>query len=189
MEVYGGIWRHSRIYEHTFSTLFFFNFLGFTFSTLVCFFSLFLEVYRPWEVSHLFSRQIASRMHSESCLGTPWGPRYKHLCKTCSIFKIPLYKPRRKHRRAVVAVVMAVAVAAVVVAVVAAVAVVTAAAPTLTTLPRRRRHHRHGRHHCHHHRSHRRHHRHHRRPVRASEFVEVYPGYGTSVYSVYNVLS
>ena len=67
-------------------------------------------------------------MHSESCLGTPWGPRYEHICKTCGIFKIHLYKPRRKHRRAVVAVVVAVAVAAVVVAVVAAGAVVAAAA-------------------------------------------------------------
>ena len=35
-----------------------------------CFFSAFLEVYRPWEVAHLFSREISSRMPSESCLGT-----------------------------------------------------------------------------------------------------------------------
>ena len=67
-------------------------------------------------------------MHAKSSLGTPWGPRYER-------FKIHLYKPRRKHRRAVVAVVLAVAVAAVVVAVVAAVAVVTAAAPC-TSPPR-----------------------------------------------------
>ena len=114
-------------------------------------------------------------MHFKSCLGTPWGLRYEHICKTSSIFKIHLYKSRRKHRRAVVAVVAAVAVAAVVVAVVAAVAVVTAAPPHRHRTPRRRRHHRDGRHHCHHHRSHRHrhHHRHHRTPVCASEFIEV----------------
>ena len=59
---------------------------------------------------------------------------------------------------------VAVAVAAVVVAVVAAVAVVTAAARSGVGVGRRT-------------------------PVCASEFVEVYPGHGTSVYSVYNVLS
>ena len=58
-------------------------------------------------------------MHLESYLGTSRGPRYEHICKTWLTFKIHLYKPRRKHRRAV---------AAVVVAVVAAVAAVTAAA-------------------------------------------------------------
>ena len=47
----------------------------------------------------------------------PLGPRYEHICKTYGILKIHLYKPRGKHRRAVVAVVVAVAVAAVVVAV------------------------------------------------------------------------
>ena len=36
----------------------------------------------------------------------PWGPIYEHICKTCGIFKIHLYKPRRKHRLAVVAVVV-----------------------------------------------------------------------------------
>ena len=61
-------------------------------------------------------------MHSQSCLGTFWGLRYEHICKTYVNFKIHLYRRRRKHRRVVVAV------AAVVVALVAAVAVVTAAA-------------------------------------------------------------
>ena len=32
-----------------------------------------MEVYRPREVSHLFSREISRRMPSESCLGIPWG--------------------------------------------------------------------------------------------------------------------
>ena len=41
-----------------------------------CFCSHFLRVYRPWEVSHLFSHEISYRMHSESCLGTPWPPKY-----------------------------------------------------------------------------------------------------------------
>ena len=43
----------------------------------------FFRVYMPWEASHLFSREISRRMHSESCLGTPWGPIYDQFCKTC----------------------------------------------------------------------------------------------------------
>ena len=39
------------------------------------------KVYRPWEVSHLFYHKISCRMPSESCLGTPWGPRYEHIYK------------------------------------------------------------------------------------------------------------
>ena len=27
--------------------------------------------YKPWEVSHLFSREISRRMPSESCMGSP----------------------------------------------------------------------------------------------------------------------
>ena len=37
--------------------------------------------HKPWEVSHLFSHEISRRMPSESCLGTPWGPSYEHICK------------------------------------------------------------------------------------------------------------
>ena len=29
--------------------------------------------YRPWEVSHLVSREISRRMPSELCLETPWA--------------------------------------------------------------------------------------------------------------------
>ena len=36
---------------------------------------------KPREVAHLFSRRISRRMPSESCLGTPWGPSYEHICK------------------------------------------------------------------------------------------------------------
>ena len=48
----------------------------------IVFFLHFSRVYGPWEVSHLFSREISLRMHSESCLGTPWGPSYTHICKS-----------------------------------------------------------------------------------------------------------
>ena len=65
--------------EPSLSTSVFFSFWGPLFRH--CFLSAFLKVYRPWEVSHLFSRQISRRMHSESCLGTPWGSRYEHICK------------------------------------------------------------------------------------------------------------
>ena len=37
--------------------------------------------FRPREVAHLFSCEISHRMHSESCLGTPWDPSYEHICK------------------------------------------------------------------------------------------------------------
>jgi len=32
--------------------------------------------YRPWQVSHLFRREISRRIDSKSSLGTPWGSRY-----------------------------------------------------------------------------------------------------------------
>ena len=41
----------------------------------------------PWEVSHVFSREISRRMQSESCLGTPWGPSYEHICKNIYVWK------------------------------------------------------------------------------------------------------
>ena len=106
IKVYEGVWRYIRRYEPTFSTLFFFNFCWTHFIDIVflqlfeaplfrhCFFSTFwkthfyqlffsfLRVYRPWEVAHLFSREIARRMPSEPCLGTPWGPSYDQFCRT-----------------------------------------------------------------------------------------------------------
>ena len=33
----------------------------------------------------IFSHEISCRMHSESCLGTPWGPSYEHICKNVYI--------------------------------------------------------------------------------------------------------
>ena len=103
MEVYERIWRYIRLYEPTFPTFCFFICLGSTFSAFVfrlfwgplfrhCFFSGFLRVYRPWEVSLFFSRQISRRMPSESCLGTPWGSSYDQFCKTC------VFRKRRKGR-------------------------------------------------------------------------------------------
>ena len=82
-----------NIYKPTLSTLFFFNFFEPTLSTLIffnflvvnfvdiVFVSAFLKVYRPREVAHVFSREISRRMASESCLGTPWGRRWEHICK------------------------------------------------------------------------------------------------------------
>ena len=98
LEVYEGIWRYISIYEPTFSTfffqlfggplfrhcffstcwwssfstLFFFNLLVVHFVDIFC--SAFLKVW-------CLSREIARRMPSESCLGTPWGPSYEHTCK------------------------------------------------------------------------------------------------------------
>ena len=69
MEVYEGIWRYIRVYEPSFSTLFFFNLLGVHFFYIV-FVSAFLKVYGAREVAHLFSYEISRRMPSESCLGT-----------------------------------------------------------------------------------------------------------------------
>ena len=46
-----------------------------------------MKGYRPWEVSHLFSREISRRMPSESCLGTPWGPSYEHIYKNIHLCK------------------------------------------------------------------------------------------------------
>ena len=42
----------------------------------------YMEVYRPREVSHLFSREISRRMPSESCLGTHfWCELWPYLSK------------------------------------------------------------------------------------------------------------
>ena len=43
------------------------------------------EFTNPWEACLRFSHEILRRMHSKSCLGTPWGPRYEHICQTCVI--------------------------------------------------------------------------------------------------------
>ena len=42
----------------------------------------------PWEVAPRFSNEISRVMYSKSCLGTPWGPRYGHVCKTCIVTQI-----------------------------------------------------------------------------------------------------
>ena len=55
--------------------------LGQTLKLLILKILMYMQVYGPWEVSHLFSREIARRMPFESCLGTPWGPIYEHICK------------------------------------------------------------------------------------------------------------
>ena len=87
-------------------------------------------VYRSWEASLV----LVVKFRVECIQNHVWGPLVARdmsfflISKYSIIFKMHLYKRRRKHRRAVVAVVVAVAVPAVVVAVVAAVAVVTAAA-------------------------------------------------------------
>ena len=46
-----------------------------------------LEAYRLWEVSHLFCCEISRRMQSESCLGTPWEPRYDQIYKNLHFSK------------------------------------------------------------------------------------------------------
>ena len=71
--------------EPTLSTLFFWNFFRLISCTL--FFLHFFRVYGPWEVSHLSCREISRRMHSESCLETPWGPSYEHIYKNLYLCK------------------------------------------------------------------------------------------------------
>ena len=46
------------------------------------------KVYRPWEVSHLFSREISCRMQSESCLGSPWARFMSISIKTYIFVKV-----------------------------------------------------------------------------------------------------
>ena len=41
----------------------------------------FLKLYRPWEVPHRFKHKLSHRLHSKSCLGTPWGSSYDHIYK------------------------------------------------------------------------------------------------------------
>ena len=41
---------------------------------------LFLGI-RPREVAHFLSSEISRRIPSESCLGTPWGLSYEHICE------------------------------------------------------------------------------------------------------------
>ena len=51
---------------------------------ICCFYYLFdflLGVYRPWEVSPRFTHEMSHRMHSKSCLTSPWDPRYEHICE------------------------------------------------------------------------------------------------------------
>jgi hypothetical protein len=77
--------------------LFFFNFLRthfyplfFSFLRAHCyplFFFAFLRVYGPREVAHLLAREISHRMRSKSCLGTPWGPSYEHICKNIHFWR------------------------------------------------------------------------------------------------------
>ena len=43
--------------------------------------------YRPWEASHLFSREILRGTLSESCLGTPCCPSYEHIYKNTHFCK------------------------------------------------------------------------------------------------------
>ena len=38
-------------------------------------------------ISSFFSREISLRMPSESCLGTPSGPRYEHIYKNIHLCK------------------------------------------------------------------------------------------------------
>ena len=54
---------------------------------VVCFFWFVVVGFRPREVAHLFSREISRRMPSESCLGTPWGSSYEHICKNIYFWK------------------------------------------------------------------------------------------------------
>ena len=54
---------------------------GVAFFILLFFFLYFLVCSRPREVSHRFKHKTLHRMHSESCLGTPWGLSYVHICK------------------------------------------------------------------------------------------------------------
>ena len=37
---------------------------------------IFFEVYKPWEVSHVFTRETSCRINLKSYLGTPQGSRY-----------------------------------------------------------------------------------------------------------------
>ena len=64
--VYEGIWWYMKVYEGIWR---------------------YMKGYMPWEVSHLFSHQVSRRMHSKSCLGTPWGPSYEHFCKNIYLCK------------------------------------------------------------------------------------------------------
>ena len=48
----------------------------------------YMVVYRPREVSHLFSREIFRRMPSESCLGPIFGQSYDHIYKTIHLGQI-----------------------------------------------------------------------------------------------------
>ena len=41
----------------------------------------YMKGYKPWQVSHLFRRNISRGMHLKSCLGTPWGQSYEHICR------------------------------------------------------------------------------------------------------------
>ena len=43
--------------------------------------------FRPREVAHLVSYEISRRMHSESCLGTPWGRVMSIFVKTYILAK------------------------------------------------------------------------------------------------------
>lgn len=38
-------------------------------------------VYRPWQVSHFFRREIVCKIDSKSCLRTSCGQSYEHICK------------------------------------------------------------------------------------------------------------
>ena len=63
--------------DYIFCGIFFplFIFLGFV-----------LGVYRLWEVALRFSHEISGRMHSNSCLETPWGREHEHICKNIYLF-------------------------------------------------------------------------------------------------------
>ena len=69
--------------EQTGGDSFFCTLFSFTFLSTYAAHSFFLTFWRFTGPGRylIFSREILHRMHSESCLGTPWGPSYEHICK------------------------------------------------------------------------------------------------------------
>jgi len=51
-------------------------------------FEMILGVYKPWEVSHFFMREISRGMHFKSCLGTPGARDITIFVKTYIFTKI-----------------------------------------------------------------------------------------------------